>query len=85
MVVGCGPSVVLEQRLCGIESRSVRVTRSMYVYLWILVRKRYKSRGCVIVNRGSCLVQEQRLYSSMFRYVRSTSAVAVRYIVVSAW
>jgi hypothetical protein len=31
MVVGCGPWVVLEQRLCGIESRPVRGTTPVAV------------------------------------------------------
>jgi hypothetical protein len=32
MVVGCGPCVVLEQCLCGIESRSVLSTKAVAVY-----------------------------------------------------
>jgi hypothetical protein len=52
MLFVCVPCVVLEQRLCGFQSRSVRGTRSVAVYLWILVREWYKGSGCVVVNRG---------------------------------
>jgi hypothetical protein len=85
MVVGFGPFVVLEQCLCGIESRSVRGTRSVAVDLWILFHEWYKCSGCVLVNRGPCLVQEQWLYSSVFRTVLSARTMAVNNIVVRAW
>jgi hypothetical protein len=43
------------------------------------------SSGCVVLNRGMCLIQEQWLYSSMSRTVLCTIAVAVSYIVVRAF
>jgi hypothetical protein len=54
IVVTFGPCVVQEQWRCDIESRSVRGTRSVAVYLWFLVLDLYNCCGCVIVNRGSC-------------------------------
>jgi hypothetical protein len=70
------------QWLCGISSRSVRGTRSVAVYCWVLVRDWYRNSGFVVVNRGPCLEQEQWLYSSVFRSVLSTIAVAVSNIMV---
>jgi hypothetical protein len=78
MLVGCGPFVIQVQWLCGIESRSVGCTRTVAVYLWILVCEWYISSSCVVVDRGLCLVQEQLLNSSVLWFVFTTRAVAVR-------
>jgi hypothetical protein len=58
------------------ESRSVRATTGEFVYFWIVVRAYskirffvlvdcvrawYLSSGCVVVNRGPCVVLEQCL------------------------
>jgi hypothetical protein len=59
MEVGCGPCVVLEQWLCVIESWSVIGSRLVAVYLWILFRELSKINGCMVLNRGPCLVQDQ--------------------------
>jgi hypothetical protein len=86
MIVGFGTFVVLVQCLCVIESRSMRGTSSVAVDLWILFHDWYKCSGCVLVNRGPCLVQEQWLYDSWLSSV-SGCVVLIRgpCVVLKQW
>jgi hypothetical protein len=70
--VNRGPFLVIDQWLVGSGSLSVRVFRTVAVWMCFAVRDEYLINSFVVVDRGPCLVLEHWLCGSASRVVIGT-------------